>query len=659
MQSWIQALTDFITVNPGWSSLFVFLIAMSESIVVVGALVPGTAILVAVSAVVGMGHLPLWPILLSAAAGAIAGDGVSYWLGHHYKAHIRAMWPFAKRQDLLAAGERYFQKYGTFSIAIARFLPGVRAIVPVVAGTAGMSPVRFYVANIASALIWAPAHILPGAAIGSSLGFLGAISWRLVLVAVGATMAILLSVWMLRLLMQRIVPALTGLQRRLVEKCRPSQSPMAKAVVAVFDPDRPGTAALLVLGTLLVITVLGFVAILEDVLMQEAIVRADVALSNFVQGLRNGVFDPVMVAITGLGDGTVTFAVAATAIAWLVVRRQWQLAGGLLAVMLITAIAVPTLKSLIGVSRPILIYAGADAFSFPSGHATFAAALYASVAVFVAKGQTRRRQLMIYAAVATFVGLIAASRIYLAAHWPTDVAAGLFLGFSLAALYGLVFRNVDVSGLQPARLAVLVLWALTVVGTAYATSRFPAAMTMYAPRIAETVVSLETWRSGQWQALPRHRLDLLGEPEEAMVVQAAVDPSTLAAALVRRGWSKAAGFQLSDIAAFLTPATTIDRLPPLPLLHNGEFPELTLIRPITPRERHVLRFWPSGYVLANGRAVLLGSVTRETLATPYDLFSALNDSADGGSTPAMGFTGLTGLAAFTVDPALTLLFRSD
>lgn len=660
MQSWIQALTDFVTQHPEWSNILVFVIAMSESIAVVGALVPGTAILVAVGAVVGLGHLPLWPIMLSAAAGAIVGDGISYWLGHRYKAHIRTMWPFARRPELLASGERFFAKYGTFSIAIGRFLPAVRAIVPVVAGTAGMSPIRFYAANIASALVWAPAHILPGAAIGSSLGILGAISWRLVMVVVVVAAAILLVGWALRLLILWIVPALTKLQRALVEKHRSSPSMLGRTVVAVFDPDQPGTPALLILGMLLVLAILGFIAVLEDVLMREAIVRADVSVSNFVQGLRNAVFDPVMVVITSLGDGTVTFAVTMVAVGWLAVRRQRKLAAGLIVVMVMTAIAVPALKSLIGVPRPILIYAGADAFSFPSGHAAFAAALYASLAVFLAKGQLLRRQLMIYGAASTLVTLIAVSRIYLAAHWPTDVGAGMLLGFSLAATYGLVFRNVDVSQLQPARLGALVILALAFVGSAHAALRFPAAMAMYRPRVAATAVSLDAWRNGQWRALPQYRVDILGGVEEAFTLQAAAEPSTLVAAFSQQGWSRVPNFGFSDFSKFLSPAGAIDQLPPLPLLQSGEFPELTLVRAVNPTARQVLRFWKSGYVLAainGGRAILLGSVMNEKLTTPYNLFSALKDS-DPGYAPALpGFRAVPNLAAVVADPSVTLLFE--
>jgi len=657
VQSWIQTLTDFIVLNPGWSSLLVFVIAMSESIAVVGALIPGTAILVAVGAVVGLGHLPLWPILLSATAGAIVGDGVSYWLGHHYKAHIRAMWPFAKRPELLASGERYFNKYGVFSIAIGRFLPAVRAIVPVVAGTAGMSPARFYAANIASALVWAPAHILPGAVLGSSLGLLGAVSWRLVLVAVSAVAAIVVAAWVLRLLMQWVVPTLSRLQRAMVEKCRSSQSVVGKAVVAVLDPDRPGTPALLVLGTLLVLAMLGFVAILEDVLMREAIVRADVSLSNFVQGLRTDMFDPVMVVITSLGDGAVTTAVTVVAVAWFAIRRQRQLAVGLIAVMVLTALAVPALKSLIGISRPILIYSGADALSFPSGHATFAAALYTSLAVFIAKGLPRRRQSLIYAAASTLVSLIAVSRVYLAAHWPTDVVAGLLLGFSLAALYGLVFRNIDVSRLQTARLGALVLLALALVGSAHAALRFPSAMAMYAPRVIETVVSLDAWRNGQWQSLPQYRVDLLGQAEEALVVQAAVEPSTLLAALAQQGWSRAAGFGFFDLSKFLSPAAAIDQVPPLPSLQTGHFPDLMLVRAITMRERQVLRLWKSGYVLPVGPAILVGSVTRETLTTPYNLFSVIEDSDAGSMLATPSFADIGGLTTWAAGASTTLLFE--
>ena len=78
-------MTDWIALHPHWAALAVFLVSLGESLVVVGWFIPGTLVMFAVGALVAAGALDLWATILWAAAGAVAGDGISYWLGRHYR----------------------------------------------------------------------------------------------------------------------------------------------------------------------------------------------------------------------------------------------------------------------------------------------------------------------------------------------------------------------------------------------------------------------------------------------------------------------------------------------------------------------------------------------------------------------------------------------
>ncbi|WP_052952930.1 DedA family protein [Devosia psychrophila] len=178
MQATFQSIVVFLEQNPTLAILVTFLAAASESLVVVGAFIPGTAFILALGAAAGLGYLPIWPLLLAATAGAVLGDGLSYWIGHSQRGRISTIWPFSARPEVLAVGEAFFANYGWTGIAVARFLPGIRAIVPVVAGTSGMKPLPFYAANIGSALVWAPAHLLPAAFAGFGLSSLNRLDPR-------------------------------------------------------------------------------------------------------------------------------------------------------------------------------------------------------------------------------------------------------------------------------------------------------------------------------------------------------------------------------------------------------------------------------------------------------------------------------------------------
>ncbi|MCX5581447.1 bifunctional DedA family/phosphatase PAP2 family protein [Kaistia terrae] len=653
MNNWLQDFVELVAQHPHWAGVLVFVTAMAESIAVVGMFVPGTAILIGIGAVAGLGELPLWPILIWATLGAIAGDGVSYWLGHRYKEPIRSSWPFRQRPELFEKGEAFFHRFGSMSVAIGRFVPGVRAIIPVVAGVVGMSPLRFYIVNILSALVWAPAHILPGAGMGLALGVLGSIAGRLVAVVVGALIAVGLVVWVVHLGVRWVAPGLSRRYRRFVIGCKRRGTLFDRAIVYVLDPDDPGTSTLIVMGVATILLARGFVDLAGDVLMRESITRMDAAVSTLVQGWRTPGFDTVMIVITSIGDGVVIIPVLIAAVAWLLFRGKRKLAGGLLLTMALAALAVPVLKSVLLIPRPIDLYSGADSFSFPSGHATASAALYASIAWLATHNAPLRLKILGFALAGILVGSIAASRIYLAAHWPSDVLAGLMLGTALAAIYALVFRRTDTSKLQPLRLVGVVLAMIVVAGGWRIATNFPSAVEAYRPRVTETTLVEANWLDGGWSVLAAERAELDGSEGGALPLQADIDIATLRAALAAAGWQSAPGGDAVGFARFLSPDAAIGELPPLPLTHAGRFAALTMVRPLGPDSRLVLRFWPTTHRIESAAAnypIYQGGLTQERVSHPFRLATLLHGSELAAEAQLERIGPLAGTSGILVQP---------
>lgn len=157
-----QGLHDWIVANPTWAGTVVFLLSAGESLAVVGLFIPGLLVMGIVGGLVSAGILQVVPTLIYAILGAIVGDGLSYWLGWHFKDHLPYYWPFSRFPQWLARGKKFFIDHGTKSIVIGRFVGPVRPFIPVVAGMMHMQPRTFLVANIISALVWAPIYMLPG-----------------------------------------------------------------------------------------------------------------------------------------------------------------------------------------------------------------------------------------------------------------------------------------------------------------------------------------------------------------------------------------------------------------------------------------------------------------------------------------------------------------
>ena len=193
LSEWFGGLLDWVGQHPGYAGWVVFGVALIESLAIVGALVPGVIVLLGIGVLIGVGILDFWSMCLWAIAGAIIGDGLSYWLGHHFD-YLTERWRwFRLHPDHLQKGVAFFDQYGEISVALGRFFGPIRAVVPLVAGLMRMPPRRFYTANILSALVWAPAYLAPGMLFGEIAEF-G--DWRK-LVFPAAAIGIIVSVWLL------------------------------------------------------------------------------------------------------------------------------------------------------------------------------------------------------------------------------------------------------------------------------------------------------------------------------------------------------------------------------------------------------------------------------------------------------------------------------
>jgi membrane protein DedA with SNARE-associated domain len=166
MEHLVQPTLAFIAAHAGWAFAIMFVTAFGESFVFLSLLFPGTSLLVAAGALMATGTLPYFPVLAGAVIGATLGDTVSFWIGRRFGRPLAQIWPFTRNPELLPRGIRFFARYGGLSVFIGRFFGPLRAVVPLAAGIMQMPADRFWVANIGSALVWAPLLILVGDGVG-------------------------------------------------------------------------------------------------------------------------------------------------------------------------------------------------------------------------------------------------------------------------------------------------------------------------------------------------------------------------------------------------------------------------------------------------------------------------------------------------------------
>jgi membrane protein DedA with SNARE-associated domain len=167
--SFIDPLIAFVSAHAWLAYLTLFLAALLEAVPIVGSVIPGSTIILALSALIPGGDLQLQWVLAAAIAGAVLGDGSAFWIGHRSQREILDSWPLSRYPGVIARSEAFFNRWGVLAVFFARFVPPIRAFVPITAGASGMPPPRFYAVNIPAILLWAPVHVLPGVLAVSAL----------------------------------------------------------------------------------------------------------------------------------------------------------------------------------------------------------------------------------------------------------------------------------------------------------------------------------------------------------------------------------------------------------------------------------------------------------------------------------------------------------
>ncbi len=599
MEAFLSQLLAWVAANPVWTGLIVFAVSLAESLAIVGIIVPGVVMMFGIGALIAAGAADFWAICAWAVAGAVLGDGLSYWLGRRYKAHLRDIWPFTRYPRTLEQGERFFERYGGISVAFGRFFGPGRATVPLVAGMLEMPPGAFLLANVASALLWAPAYLIPGVVIGASLELASEVAFGLVALILLLIGLVWFTGWLAHRVFLAVQPHTKALLARLV-RLGDRVRWLRRIADAMADPNHPEARGLAVYGSLLIVGALTLALVSTALVAMQSRAGLQQTVTELMSSLRNPTADRFMAPLALVRPGEfVLLAGGASALVLAAARRRQALAHWLAGLAFAGVV--------LAIHRVSGHHPGSGVIAPDPGTLTLAVAV-GLLAVVIAPAVTERLRWSVYSTGVVLVVLTGFARLYFGLTDPGGLLTGMLLALTWVAGVGIAYRTHAVGEAVRLPVAALALAGFIAgAGLAGLRTEPPPAV---AARGEPVALSAKNWRSGGWQTLPLLRGDLLHTSTHPLNLQYAGSLADLDQRLRAAGWTRRQPAVSRDLLRWLSPSLPLAQLPLLPHVHDGRHETAAWSRPLG-ESRLVVRLWPAPATLDGAPALWVGAASAQ------------------------------------------------
>ncbi|HEX6584716.1 MAG TPA: VTT domain-containing protein [Thermoleophilaceae bacterium] len=431
-----------------WTYALVGVAAFLETGAFVGLVAPGETIVIAAGVIAGQGEIQLLPLIGLVWTCAVLGDTTSFYIGRRLgRRFLERHGPrFKITEERLEQVESYFERHGGKTILIGRFIGLVRALAPFIAGSSGLPYRRFIPYSIVGCGLWSTLFCTLGYIFWRSFDKVAHVVGQAVF-GFGVTVAVIVGVvvayrrrheigeWFVAHERHPLVRPLLAVGRPLHRRVvRPVTQVAMPYLRFLFDRISPGGLGL-ELTTLLAIAGVGifvFIVYITELARDPGPTPFDTELLDLADRLQMDTLVDVAKLVTSLGAFPTAATLVAGASVLLVVRKRYAEALVLVVGLVLVYVAVHVTKDALGRERPGGAFVGTSGHAYPSGHTAYATAW---VAVAVALTRTLR---LVTSGVLVFIALAIAaavgiSRVYLRAHWWSDVAGGWGLGAGIFA----------------------------------------------------------------------------------------------------------------------------------------------------------------------------------------------------------------------------------
>lgn len=608
-----------------------FFAALLETIFLVGLLIPGSTVILLLGTLAASGQLDFAGLFWFAAAGAILGDNLNYWLGKHYGQRWiqRGFGPLNHAH--LERVHGFFAVHGAKSVFLGRFIPTIKELVPFVAGSAGMRKIVFMFWNILGGLGWSLAWLGAGYLFARSLGLAQLWLSRLGLLMFVILLLVLLLAWLKQLVIRygrewwRLLASVSHSIAQAVSG-NPDVQQLVRRHPGFFGMLHRRFALhsfyglpLTLLGLAFLYLLALFGGIVEDLLSTDPIVALDKSLAQLLAAARTPQTIRFSLWISNLGAWQVV-----TPFLLIILAGLWRMGRAMFGVPMLVAVVGSEAFTFLGKyafhrPRPVEAVLLEHSYAFPSGHATIAVAFYGYLAYLLIRSCDRWRwRVNLLFGFAGLILLIGLSRLVLGVHYLSDVLGGYLVGgMWLVVAISLAEWRIASHAARPTlsgrvqRKALL--WLMAGMMLAWYAGFNYFAQPAFAPAPVQQAITVRDPLAWLKQHAPPYTETALGEQQQPLsLLLVAEDDAALRAAFDRAGFQVAQQPGLQSLLRFLREGLHDARAPLAPAFWNGRLNDAGFEKRLTDKTAAgilAVQLWQTPLVTSQGK-VYVGTVRR-------------------------------------------------
>ncbi|MDI9818223.1 MULTISPECIES: VTT domain-containing protein [unclassified Legionella] len=617
---YIQPLTSWLHAHPHWALLITFLISFSESLAIIGSIIPGSVTMTAIGILAGSGVMRIDLTLLAATLGAIAGDSASYMLGYIFRDRLVNIWPFSRYPNWLLYGKDYFSRHGGKSVLVGRFIGPLRSIIPVIAGMMGMSQWRFLIANVISAIGWAILYVFPGVLIGAASSELSPESATRLFLLI---LVLLAAVWLFSVILKWLFIRLNQLLRLGLHNFwhwsanHPFLARAFKLLTPATELNYYPTAGLVILFCL---NTLLFFLLTGLVICKLWIHGINYPVFLFLQSLRTQPFDGFFIIVDQITSPSVILSLFFAVVFIVIYYRDWRSLAYWLGLGLSCTLLLTLSHWLIDSPRPSGLSEVKTANSFPVMGLTYITALFTAFLLFINSCCNSFWKRLVKIIMTTWLLLAGLAPLYLGDYWLSDSLGAYLCGFSLCFIFWLFYRRhnpkVVCSPYGPLYILGLLILSSGISGFL----NYQHSLRAHQPYLAQYVLTDEVWWNQSEPLLPVYRTNRIGHPASIFNIQYVGSLAGIEQHLIDYGWKKLNDSFFNSLLTRISGQTSASDLPLMAQLYLNRKPMLVMTyQPPDGNPVQILRIWRSNYHLKHFRQpIWLGSVHPHRVLKPHD-----------------------------------------